>query len=78
MAKELRVDLLGSPKIMLDDRPVTGFVSSKALALVFYLAATGGAHTRDALANSRVTRSLTAEERQQYLHVEVYPTESSR
>ncbi|MEZ4659443.1 MAG: BTAD domain-containing putative transcriptional regulator [Caldilineaceae bacterium] len=35
---------------MLDDQPVTGFRSSKAQALLFYLAATGRPHTRAALA----------------------------
>lgn len=46
----LSVTLLGSPAVALDDAPVRGFVSSKAAALVYYLAATGRAHTREALA----------------------------
>ena len=50
MAEELRVTLLGTPSVCLGDEPVTGFISSKARALVFYLAATGQAPSRDALA----------------------------
>jgi DNA-binding SARP family transcriptional activator len=41
MPAELHITLLGSPGITLDGRPVTGFVSTKAQALVYYLAATG-------------------------------------
>ncbi|HOU12830.1 MAG TPA: BTAD domain-containing putative transcriptional regulator [Anaerolineae bacterium] len=48
--KALRITLLGDPGIFLDGEPVTGFVSSKAQALVFYLAATGRPHTRETLA----------------------------
>jgi DNA-binding SARP family transcriptional activator len=48
--KELRITLLGDPAISLDGEPVTGFVSSKAQALVFYLAATDHPHTRESLA----------------------------
>ena len=50
MAKELHITLLSSPGVSLDGSPVTGFVSTKAQALVYYLAATGRSHTRDALA----------------------------
>jgi DNA-binding SARP family transcriptional activator len=50
MPAELQITLLGSPGVALDGRPVTGFVSTKAQALVYYLAATGRSHTRDALA----------------------------
>jgi len=46
----LAVTLFGSPTVALDGRPVRGFVSSKAAALVYYLAATGRSHTREALA----------------------------
>jgi predicted ATPase/DNA-binding SARP family transcriptional activator len=46
----LSIKLLGSPSIALDGQPVRGFVSSKAAALVYYLAATGRPHTRQALA----------------------------
>jgi DNA-binding SARP family transcriptional activator len=42
--------MLGSPAIALDGAPVRGFVSSKAAALVYYLAATGRIHTRESLA----------------------------
>ena len=50
MAKTLRITLFGSPEITLRSEPVRGFVSIKAQALVWYLAATSGTHTRDALA----------------------------
>jgi WD40 repeat protein/serine/threonine protein kinase len=46
----LRITLLGSPDVTLDGQPVRGFVSAKSQALVYYLAATGQAHSRDALA----------------------------
>jgi DNA-binding SARP family transcriptional activator len=48
--KELCITVLGTPGVTLGDEPVTGFVSSKAQALVYYLAATGRAHTRETLA----------------------------
>ncbi len=35
---------------MLDGIPVSGFVSAKAVALVYYLAATERSHTRETLA----------------------------
>lgn len=50
MAETLHIALLGGPSVTVGERPVTAFVSSKAQALVFYLAATRGVHTRDALA----------------------------
>lgn len=46
----LRMTLLGSLQIVRADRPVAGFVSSKAQALLCYLALTGRPHTRAALA----------------------------
>ena len=46
----LRITLLGNPGVTLDDQPVRGFVSAKSQALVYYLAATGQSHSRDALA----------------------------
>lgn len=42
--------LLGSPTLSRGGKPLTGFVSSKAAALVYYLAATQRAHNREALA----------------------------
>lgn len=50
MVSELKVSILGSPGVMLDGEPVSGFGSVKAQALVYYLAATGLPHQRDALA----------------------------
>ncbi len=47
---ELQIRLFGSPSILQDHEPVTGFVSSKATALVYYLAATNRTHSRDSLA----------------------------
>jgi DNA-binding SARP family transcriptional activator/predicted ATPase/Tfp pilus assembly protein PilF len=46
----LQITLLGSPRVAVDGAPVTGFVSSKAAALLYYLAATGRPHTRETLA----------------------------
>lgn len=46
----LQVTLLGSPTVVVNGRLATGFVSSKAQALVYYLAATSQTHSRDTLA----------------------------
>ena len=50
MEKMLRITLFGSPSVTLGGKPVEGFVSSKSQALVYFLAATGKDHHRDALA----------------------------
>jgi predicted ATPase/DNA-binding SARP family transcriptional activator len=50
MDATLAIVTLGSPAITLDGIPVRGFVSNKAAALVYYLAATGRPHTRESLA----------------------------
>lgn len=46
----LRITVLGSLQIVRADQPVTGFVSSKAQALLCYLALTARPHARAALA----------------------------
>ena len=50
MNPRLSISVLGAPTITMDGAPVRGFVSSKAAALVYYLAVTGRPHTREALA----------------------------
>lgn len=50
MSPLLSLRLLGKPDVKLGDAPVTGFISSKAQALLFYLAVTGTAHARESLA----------------------------
>ncbi|HET9222612.1 MAG TPA: BTAD domain-containing putative transcriptional regulator, partial [Roseiflexaceae bacterium] len=50
MDSALSISLLGSPSIALSGQPVRGFVSSKAAALLYYLAAGGRPYTREALA----------------------------
>ena len=50
MSEELRINLLGSPAAFVGNEPVSGYVSVKAQALLYYLAATGEARRRDALA----------------------------
>jgi DNA-binding SARP family transcriptional activator/predicted ATPase len=50
MKQPLRFSLLGGINITLGGEPVTGFVSSKAQALLCYLAVSGRSHTREALA----------------------------
>ncbi len=50
MYSPLKIRLLGTPQVALDEIPVTGFVTRKAEALFYYLAATGRVHARDALA----------------------------
>ncbi len=46
----LTLRLLGKPQVDWGGAPVTGFISAKAQALLFYLVVTGRAHTRKALA----------------------------
>lgn len=50
MAEELRLALLGLPSIAHDGLAVSGFISSKAQALLYYLAVTGRPHSRESLA----------------------------
>jgi DNA-binding SARP family transcriptional activator len=50
MAAQLNLVLLGTPRAFRDGAPLTGFVSSKAQALLFYLAMTARPHSRQALA----------------------------
>lgn len=47
----LTLSLLGPVQISLGGKPLTGFTTTKALALLVYLAVTPGVHSRDALAN---------------------------
>lgn len=46
----LNLRLLGKPEVKLGEIPVTGFISSKAQACLFYLAVTGTSHARESLA----------------------------
>ncbi len=46
----LHLELLGAPRISRNGAPVTGFVSSKVQALLYYLALTARPHTRASLA----------------------------
>jgi DNA-binding SARP family transcriptional activator len=46
----ISISLFGNPSITQDGAPLRGFVSAKAAALVYYLAATGQPHAREALA----------------------------
>jgi DNA-binding SARP family transcriptional activator len=50
MSDLLELTLFGSPEVRLHGHPVTGFRSSKAQALLYYLAVTGRPHTRPTLA----------------------------
>lgn len=50
MTDMLHLALLGELRVALNDVPVSGFVSSKAQAMLCYLAVTGRPHTRTALA----------------------------
>lgn len=51
MTEEMRLELLGRLKIAHNGQPVSGFVSSKAQALLCYLAVTGRSHARPAVAS---------------------------
>ncbi len=46
----LTLKLLGRPQVSLGGAAVSGFISAKTQALLFYLAVTGRPHTRDSLA----------------------------
>ena len=50
MLPEIEIRLFGSPSLILNGQPVTGFISNKAPALVYYLAATEHAQMRDLVA----------------------------
>ncbi|MBM2847359.1 MAG: putative LuxR family transcriptional regulator [Anaerolineales bacterium] len=50
MSERLTITLFGKPRVERAKRAITGFISAKAQALLFYLAATGRPHTREALA----------------------------
>jgi len=50
MPNILQLTLFGSPEARRHGQPVTGFRTSKAQALLYYLAVTGRAHTRATLA----------------------------
>ncbi len=50
MNERLRLNLLGSPRVLLDGKPFNGFATNKAQALLFYLMVTGKPHSRDTLA----------------------------
>src|SRR5712691_7067370 len=47
----LCLELLGTPHLCLEDKPLTGFITKKAQALLIYLAVTQRAHSRDVLAS---------------------------
>src|SRR5437870_13489608 len=47
----LCLELLGTPHLYLGGKPLTGFITKKAQALLIYLAVTQRAHSRDALAS---------------------------
>ena len=50
MPNPLELTLFGSPEVRLHGQPVTGFRSSKAQALLYFLAVTARPHTRPTLA----------------------------
>jgi DNA-binding SARP family transcriptional activator len=50
VTSELQLFLLGKPRLQWDGQPLTGLVSAKAQALLFYLAVTGQPCSRSALA----------------------------
>ena len=48
--ERLRINLLGKPEVWLDGVQLTSFSTAKTEALLYYLAATGQAHSRETLA----------------------------
>jgi DNA-binding SARP family transcriptional activator len=61
----LRIMALGPPQVLLGDAVVT-FARRKALALLTYLAVSGGVHARDALAVLLTDAAADAEARSQF------------
>lgn len=57
MAPKLQIRLFGTPSITLDGKPVTGFISNKSAAAVYYLAATNRTQARNLLATLLWTNS---------------------
>lgn len=53
MPNPLQLILFGSPEVRRHGQPVTGFRTSKAQALLYYLAVTGRSHMRAPLAGLR-------------------------
>ncbi|MCB9099789.1 MAG: tetratricopeptide repeat protein [Anaerolineales bacterium] len=51
MSGKLHLALLGRPQLIYNDAPLTGFISAKAEALLYYLAVTGQLHPRDTLSD---------------------------
>jgi DNA-binding SARP family transcriptional activator len=49
MEAQLRLSLLGAPQVFRSDSPLSGFVSSKAQALLYFLAVTARPHSRQTL-----------------------------
>ncbi len=50
MSDKLEITLFGNPAIRKQGQPITGFISNKVPALVYYLATTGQTHSRNTLA----------------------------
>jgi predicted ATPase/DNA-binding SARP family transcriptional activator len=50
MTKHLELNLLGTPEVLVDGAPISGLRSSKAYALLYYLATTAQSHSRLSLA----------------------------
>ena len=63
MSNRLKLTLLGKPCVIQDGGPLTGLVYKKSLALLAYLAVTGRAHSREALAGLLWGRSPEANAR---------------
>jgi DNA-binding SARP family transcriptional activator len=55
MTEELRLNLLGTPQLLRGGQPLTGFATSKAQALLFYLAVMAQASGEPAVVHSRET-----------------------
>lgn len=57
MTADLQIKLLGVPSITRAGQPLTGFISSKAVATVYYIAASGQPQAREVLATLLWTNS---------------------
>ena len=51
------IKLFGAPSIILAGQPITGFISNKAVAAIYFVAANGQAQARDVLATLLWTNS---------------------
>ena len=64
MSQTLHLQLLGSPYLELDSKPLTGLTIGKAQGLLYYLAVTGQPHTRESISSLLWPETSTSQARE--------------